>query len=62
MTTDITGIFVDARGRAYVQDGSVHAWVWFAALVPPVLLMVAIAYQPWIEPGDLLRDPWRWPR
>ena len=57
MTTDITGTFMDARGRAYLQDGSVHAWVWFAALVPPVLLMVAIAYQPWIEPGDLLRDP-----
>lgn len=57
MTIDITGPFMDARGSDHMRTGSVQLWVWIAALVPPVLLMTGIAYQPWIDPGDLLRDP-----
>ena len=57
MTIDITGPFMDARGVDPMRAGTVRFWVWFAALVPPVVLMAFIAYQPWIDPGDLLRDP-----
>lgn len=32
-------------------------WLWIFSLLPPFVLMLAVALQPWVAPGDLLRDP-----
>ncbi len=32
-------------------------WVWWAALIPAILVMSIVAFQPWVDPADLLRDP-----
>ncbi|MGI9413167.1 MAG: hypothetical protein ACR2PM_05835 [Hyphomicrobiales bacterium] len=56
MSMDTTGTFMEARTQGYERHWSIGFSIWFCALVPPLLLMAAIAQQPWIDPGDLLRD------
>ena len=31
--------------------------IWFLALVPATFLILGAAFQPWIDPADLFRDP-----
>lgn len=39
-----------------VEFGS-DVLVWLVSLLPPVVIMLAVAFQPWVPAGDLLRDP-----
>lgn len=32
-------------------------WIWAITFFPPAILMVLVWLQPWVAPGDLLRDP-----
>lgn len=43
--------------HAGVPSSDVGWWIWPLSLLPPLLLMLGIAFQPWVAPGDLLRDP-----
>ncbi len=44
-----------SEGAAWLDRESII--VWLLALVPATLLIVFSAFQPWIEPADLFRDP-----
>ncbi len=57
---DVTSPIIRTMRSAMSATGSQssHAWLfWTCALGLPLLLMFSIAAQPWIAPGDLLRDP-----
>lgn len=46
-----------ARLRAQSKSYDISRVIWLVTLVPPLVLMIGIALQPWVSPGDLLRDP-----
>lgn len=44
-----------ARGSSWADGTTVL--IWLLALVPATLLIAGAAFQPWIDPADLFRDP-----
>lgn len=40
-----------------LQNQGPPGWVYIVTLLPPVLLSVAVAVQPYVEPAELFRDP-----
>lgn len=61
MTTSMTIPNIRARlqEHATLRDRSVAGdyIIWALAILPPAMLMIVVALQPWIDPGMLLRDP-----
>lgn len=56
VTADVVGemrasLRETARAKTYGQ------LIWVLTLLPPLALMIGVAVQPWVAPGDLLRDP-----
>ncbi|MEM8688995.1 MAG: hypothetical protein AAGF81_16810, partial [Pseudomonadota bacterium] len=50
--------------RRHITQQSSAQWldaktiiIWFLAFVPATLLILGAAFQPWIDPADLFRDP-----
>ena len=41
--------------QAHAAAGS--RWIWAATILAPLAIMLGVAAQPWVSPGDLLRDP-----
>lgn len=56
-STDAT-VF-DARQALTRQSSSMagSVLIWMLTFLPPLALMLGVAFQPWVAPGDLLRDP-----
>ncbi len=58
-TTAMAHIVGEVRAtlRETVQATTYGPLIWALTLLPPLALMIGVAVQPWVDPGDLLRDP-----
>ncbi len=59
LTSHTDATVFDVRRQLNRQSTSLATslLIWLLTFVPPVILMLGVAFQPWVSPGDLLRDP-----
>lgn len=59
LTSHTDAAVLDAGRRPSRQTSSFAGGtvIWTLTFLPPLVLMLGVAFQPWVPPGDLLRDP-----
>ena len=59
LTSHTDATVFDVRRQLNRQSSSfaIGAVIWMLTFLPPLVLMLGVAFQPWVPPGDLLRDP-----